>query len=591
MRVLHLFSLALLLIFGNTIACAADASSSSDKLAGLWGSERSFGPVAQGPVTVDGRNEPWQASMSGFQVPVQHDKDTISFTLPGKQGSFHGRMDADGKHIDGFWVQPPGSSLQSAYATPLTFISPAKGIWSAELRPLQDRVSLYLVVTRADDGGLKAFIRNPEFNFGMHRAYEVALDGTQVTLDDTQRKHDQLRGSYDAEQDLLTITLQGIGSFDFTRRDRDHATGFYPATPAVDHYSYREPVSEDDGWNTANLAEAGLDPKPLTALVQQILDTKTDWYTAPYIHSLLIAHHGKLALEEYFYGFGPERTHDTRSSAKTITGTLVGIALDHGAKFTVDTPVLTLLPEYQDLANPDPRKQKITVQDLLTMNSGFACDDNDDDSPGNEDTMQGQDKQPDWYRYILDVPIKGEPGDKQAVYCTAGINLLGGIIRNTTGMPLTDFFQKYYAGPLDIHDYHMNLSPTGDAYMGGGIYLRPRDMLKLGQLYLDGGTWNGKRVLSAGWVKAATTQHSYFAASDYAPGHGYGYTWHLFHTTVGGHDYSEYMAQGNGGQLVMVVPELDLAAVVTAGNYGNFPTWRKFFEELLPQYIIPAVKD
>ncbi len=569
----------------------ADAPPAADKLVGLWGSERSFGPVAQGSLTVDGRSEPWQASIAGFQIAVQHDKDIVSFTLPGVQGSFHGQLSADGKDVQGFWVQPPGVSLQSAYATPLTLTASMKAVWRADVKPLQDQVSLYLVVSHADDGSLKAFIRNPEFNFGMHRAYKVTLEGTQVTLDDTQRKHDQLRGNYDPEQDLLTITLQGIGSFDFTRRDQDHAPGFYPATPAVAQYRYRAPVSEDDGWKTADLAAAALDAKPLTALVQQILDTKTDWYTAPYIQSLLIAHHGKLALEEYFYSFGPERTHDTRSSAKTITGTLVGIALDHGAKFTVDTLVYTLYPEYKELANPDPRKQKITVQDLLTMNSGLACDDNDDDSPGNEDTMQGQSKQPDWYKYILDVPMKAEPGDKQAVYCTAGINLLGGIIRNSTGMPLTDFFQKYYAAPLDIHDYHMNLSPMGDAYMGGGIYLRPRDMLKLGQLYLDGGTWNGKRVLDADWVKTATTQHSYFAASDYAPGHGYGYTWHLFQATVSGHTYSEYMAQGNGGQLVMVVPELDLAAVITAGNYGNFPTWRKYFEELLPQYIIPAVKD
>jgi CubicO group peptidase (beta-lactamase class C family) len=264
------------------------------------------------------------------------------------------------------------------------------------------------------------------------------------------------------------------------------------------------------------------------------------------------------------------------------------MVLDHGAKFGVDTPVLSLLPEYHDLADPDPRKQKITVQDLLTMDSGFACDDNDDASPGNEDTMQGQDKQPDWYKYILDVPMMDDPGDKKAVYCTAGINLLGAVLRDTTHRQLMDVFQQYYAGPLQIHDYHMNLAPNGDAYMGGGIYLKPRDMLKLGQMYLDGGVWNGTRVLSKAWVDAATVQHSYFPASDYAPGHGYGYTWHLFEAKVGGKSYQEYMAQGNGGQLVMVVPALDLAVVITAGNYGNFPVWRKFFEDLMPQYLIPA---
>jgi CubicO group peptidase (beta-lactamase class C family) len=202
--------------------------------------------------------------------------------------------------------------------------------------------------------------------------------------------------------------------------------------------------------------------------------------------------------------------------------------------------------------------------------------------------MQGQDRQKDWYRYILDVPMQDEPGDGKAVYCTAAINLLGGVVQHSTGIPLTEFFDRYYAQPLQIRDYHMNLMPTGEAYMGGGIYLRPRDMLKLGQLYLDGGKWQGRQVLSKRWTEAATTQHSFFPASDYAPGHGYGYTWHLFETKVGAKTYKEYMAQGNGGQLVMVVPALDLAVVITAGNYGNFPTWRKFFEDLMPQYLIPA---
>lgn len=589
MRMLRL--LPLLLLFACALARGNDAPSPSDKLIGIWGAERTFGPAAAGHLTLDGRGDAWQAEIAGLTAVVPHADGRVAFTLPGGQGSFRGAPSADHKDIAGFWIQPPGVTLSSSYATPLKLVETGPGLWEGDVHPLMDRVSLYLVVSRADDGSLKAFIRNPEFNFGMHRAYKLTLDGTQVILDDTQRKHDQLRGSYDPDQDVLSITLEGMGSFDFSRRDPDHALGFYPATPAISRYSYRQPVQDDDGWHTASLRDAGLSSKPLIELVQQVLDTRTDWYTAPYIQSILVARHGKLALEEYFYGFDRERTHDSRSSAKTITGTLVGIALDHSAKFRLDSPIYPLFVQYRDYANPDPRKQEITVQDLLSMDSGFACDDNDDGSPGNEDTMQAQDKQPDWYKYTLDLPMQDEPGDKKAVYCTAAINLLGGIISNSTGMPLMDFFQEYYAGPLDIHDYHMNLSPTGDAYMGGGIFLRPRDMLKLGQLYLDHGTWDGKRVVSRSWVEAATAQHSLFPASDYAPGHGYGYTWHLFQVIAGGKNYSEYMAQGNGGQLVMVVPQLDLAAVITAGNYGNFPTWRKYFEDLMPRYIIAAAQD
>src|SRR6185437_7836947 len=107
---------------------------------------------------------------------------------------------------------------------------------------------------------------------------------------------------------------------------------------------YRQPLTEDDGWRTASPQQAGLDLKPLAALVQQILDTQTDSFKTPYIQSLLVARHGKLALEEYFYGFDRERVHDSRSAGKTLTGTLVGIALDHGAKFKLDSSVVSLYP-------------------------------------------------------------------------------------------------------------------------------------------------------------------------------------------------------------------------------------------------------
>jgi CubicO group peptidase (beta-lactamase class C family) len=583
--------LLILLLALAPAAIAADAPPTSpDKLIGLWGSERVFGPLVQGELTLDGRSSDWHASIAGFDVAVQHGKDGIAFTLPAQQGDFHGQLSTDGKTVSGFWIQPTGVTLGTRYATPVVLHGVQTGVWSGAVKPLVDRVSLYLLVSRAADGSLKGFIRNPEFNLGRFRSYTLGLEGDHVTLDNPQRKDEQSQGLYDVIQDTLSVTLDGIGAFDLTRRDTGIALGFYPATPAVTQYSYRQPVLEDDGWKTATLAAAGLDPKPLSALVQQILDTRADSSRTPYIQSLLVARHGKLALEEYFYGFDRERTHDSRSAGKTFAGTLIGIALDHGTKFKLDTPVVSLFPEYPDLSNPDPRKQKITVEDLLTMDSGLSCDDNDDASPGNEDTMQGQDQQPDWYKYTLDLPMLDEPGDKKALYCTGAINLLGGILRNTTHMRLMEFFQQYYAGPLDIHDYHMNLMPNGDAYIGGGIYLRPRDMLKLGQLYLDGGRWNGRQVLSRKWTELATTQHSYFPASDYVTAHGYGYTWHLHDVTAGGRTYRMYDAVGNGGQFVMVVPALDLAVVITAGNYGNFPTWRKFEEELLPQYIIAAAR-
>jgi CubicO group peptidase (beta-lactamase class C family) len=309
----------------------------------------------------------------------------------------------------------------------------------------------------------------------------------------------------------------------------------------------------------------------------------------PYVQGVLIARHGRLALEEYFYGFDGDRMHDMRSASKSITSVLAGIAIDRGATFSMNSPVASLLG-YPSLANPDPRKARITVGDVLSMQSGLACDDNDEASPGNEDRMYAQTQQLDYYKFALDLPMSAQPGTGNAVYCTSGINLIGGVIRKATGMALVDFFETAFAKPLDITAYHLNLSPNGDAYMGGGAYLRPRDALKLGQLYLSRGTWNGRRVVSARWVQLSTQRHSVFAATNYAPSHGYGYGWHLFTARVGNRSYAEYMAQGNGGQLIVVIPDLDMTVEFTAGNYNNFPTWRKFYEELIPRYIIPAAE-
>lgn len=207
-------------------------------------------------------------------------------------------------------------------------------------------------------------------------------------------------------------------------------------------------------------------------------------------------------MEEYFHGYHREMTHDSRSAGKSLTSALLGIAIRKGALASVDQLLYPLFGGVEAFANPDPRKARMTVRHLITMSSGFDCDDDDYETPGNEDTMQSQTEQPDWYRYTLDLPMVREPG-AAGVYCTAGINLIGGVLRNVTGTSLPRFFHEEFAAPLDISYYQMNLSPTYTGYMGGGIRLLPRDFLKLGQLYLDGGVWNGRRIVSEEWVRGS----------------------------------------------------------------------------------------
>jgi CubicO group peptidase (beta-lactamase class C family) len=553
------------------------------EMSGLWGSERSLGPEARGELTIVQEGMSWRAMIAGIEAPVRFTGGALTFVLAGGRGEFRGRINRDATKISGHWIQPLTAASGNRYATPVELRATQSKVWRGQVVPLDDRVSLYLVIRQQTDGSTGAFIRDPERNAGRFlRIGSVRREGENVRFLDREGK-ELLAGRYDKQSGLLSIAFPFYGAtLDFTRRRPDEATGFYPRTPEVSRYVYHQPLAETDGWTTASLKDVGLDPAPLAALVQRILQTKTEGITTPYIQGLLVARKGKLVLEEYFYGFDKDRPHDMRSASKSLTAALVGIAIDRGAHFDATTPVYSLFPEYKGFAHDDPRKRQVTVEHLLTMTAGFDCDDFNGSNPGNEDVMQGQNEQRDWYKYTLDLPMARQPGER-AVYCSGGINLLGGIISNTTRTWLPDFFNEHYASPLDIYRYHINLTPEGHGYMGGGINMRPRDFMKLGQLFLNGGRWNGRQVLSRQWIERATRAHSSLNRKN-----DYGYAWHIAEYRVGQRTYTAFSAEGNGGQLLIAIPELDLLVMMTAGNYSDFPTWSKFRDELVPQFIIPS---
>lgn len=547
---------------------------------GLWGNETVFGPLLSGELVVDGRQTPWQASLAGMSATVERDGDTLSFAMPGGQGQFRGRM--TGGNIEGFWIQPPGQALASAYATPVRLPHGEGHVWMAQLQPLQDRVTQYMDIRRSSDGVLSAFLVNPEYNLGRGIRYDVALKDDAIVL--TRPKHPgwALNGRFDEESGQLRIDWQGIGVFAFTRRDRGDAVGYYASTPAGSQRAYRVPVAAGDGWITASLGDVGMRAAPMLRLQQQIESSDSPGPGDAQVHGLLVARHGKLVFETYLHGYSREQAHDTRSAGKSFASLLLGMAIDHGARVSAQTPVLPLFAQDKPIAHVDRDKRAITIGDLMSMRSGLACDDNDDHSPGGEDKMQSQHDERDWYRYTLNLPMAQAPGADKAVYCSAGINLLGGVVRQATGRKLTDLFHDWIAEPMQMRGYHLNLMPDGDAYLAGGIYMRPRDMLKLGQLYLDGGAWHGRQLIDRRWIEASVARHATFG-----PNHDYGYAWHLHAFRVDGHDYRGYAAEGNGGQFVIVVPELDLVVAITAGNYGEFSVWYPL-QALVADYVIPA---
>lgn len=580
-------TLGLLLCAALALPQGAAPAGDATRLAGLWGRTRSFGPAVRGELTIARAGGRWRATIGGTGAPVERSGDRLTFALAGNLGAFRGRRDASG--IRGMWIQPVGAATGVAWVTPVELGPAGPRAWRGKVTPLEESVTLYMEVRADGGGGVKAVFRNPD-GWLTNGKFTLVLQGTHWKLLGVDNGETLLEGEYDEKNDRILLPVpDGLPlsalhtTFALARQPRARAAGYYPRPPAEPRYVYRPPVADGDGWRAATLESAGLDTARISALVQKILDTDPFPQTAPLVHGLLIARHGKLVLEEYFYGFDRERPHDLRSGGKTLASILAGIAIDHGAKFSPRTPVYSLFPEYASFANPDPRKALMTVEHLMTMTAGFDCDENgNENAPGNEGRMQSQTAQPDWYKFMLDTPLAAAPGDAFA-YCSGAVNLIGGIVRNTTRTPIPELFDRYLARPLRMRGYHMNLTAAGEGYLGGGLHIRPRDALKLGQLYLDGGVWNGKRVVSKSWVAVSTAPHPMNARGTD------GYDWHLNDITLGGRVFKEYDASGNGGQLVMVIPELDLVVMFTGGNYGNFGVWRHFRDELLPRYILAAV--
>jgi CubicO group peptidase (beta-lactamase class C family) len=345
------------------------------------------------------------------------------------------------------------------------------------------------------------------------------------------------------------------------------------------------PESRQDGWRTATLESAGFASKPL-----QDLETAVRAGEFKKIGSVLIARHGKLVYESYFDG-DSILPRDTRSATKSITGILIGIAIGERKLSGVDAQVLKLLPERaRRLQNPDPRKDKITVEDFLTMSSPLECDDWNDASRGNEERMYLVE---DWAQFILDLPIRGRmhlgeqidppPYGRYFSYCTGGVFTLSEVLQKVTGLRTDRYAQEKLFGPLGITDAKWVYSPMNIPQTGGGLRLSSRDLLKIARLYLDGGTWQGKRIVDEAWVRTSTQPHARIDDET-----EYGYLWWLKSFKSGGKSYLAFLMNGNGGNKVVAFPSLDLEVVITSTNY-NTRGMHEQTDKILTDYILAAV--
>jgi CubicO group peptidase (beta-lactamase class C family) len=254
---------------------------------------------------------------------------------------------------------------------------------------------------------------------------------------------------------------------------------------------------------------------------------------------------------------------DLRSATKSITALLVGIALQRKHIPSLGTRVATLLPAYRAELEKDSRKAAITVEDLLTMRSGLDCDDWVADSPGHEDTMYGK---RDWLAHWATVPIRDQPGTRFA-YCTGNVIALGAIVDATSGKSLDDFADQYLFGPLGIGDVRWSRYDRGKAIDAGGhLHMQPRDLLKIGELILTQGNWRGLQIVSAQWIAEMTTMHTTVPGRNQR----YGYLWWIDETRQPNLPKTRlFLAWGNGGNFLIVIPELNAVAAFTGTRFNR----------------------
>jgi CubicO group peptidase (beta-lactamase class C family) len=327
-------------------------------------------------------------------------------------------------------------------------------------------------------------------------------------------------------------------------------------------YQYQVPADMHDGIAVGDIARSDLGVATANAIVRSVLDG-----TYKDVHGVLLYQHGKLVMEEYFYGYSVERQHQLRSATKSVVSALAGIAIDRGALTGVDERVLPLMI-YASYDHPDPRKAAMTLGNFLSMSSGLDCNDHSSTSPGREMVL---DDSPDWVKATLDLPMINDPGTA-GFYCSGGVAVVGRMSENAVHMKLPEFAQTNLFGPLGIAraDWTWNYDLTNDDKEYSQIHLRPRDMLKLGILFADGGRWHGRQIISESWARTAIAEHSHVDNVSY--GYFWWRPWLNVETPAGSQHVNLVAAQGNGGQKIYLVPQYDLVAVFTGGAYNADPT-------------------
>jgi CubicO group peptidase (beta-lactamase class C family) len=339
-------------------------------------------------------------------------------------------------------------------------------------------------------------------------------------------------------------------------------------------YLYQQPEKIGDGWETSSLKEEDIDSEKIDEMMHDILSGKDK-----NIHSILLIKNGKLVLEEYFYGYNRDKLHFLASVSKSITSVLIGISIDQKLTADVETKAYEFFPQFTGTKWID-QKYPITLQHILTMAAGLDWESIKYSRRDLRHTTHQMYDSDDPIKFVLERNLIKAPGEK--FYYNSGLTiLLGGIVKNTSGLYIDAFARQYLFTSLGISDYHWDKFPDGTIQTDGGLHLRPRDMAKIGYMMLKDGKWKDKQIVSKEWVEESTRSHI-----D-GRGMGYGYQWWIGKTTINNQTIKVLFASGHGGQKIFIIPKLDLVVVFTSKVFNS--KGHSGPEGFLLKYIIPSI--
>jgi CubicO group peptidase (beta-lactamase class C family) len=451
------------------------------------------------------------------------------------------------------------------------------GLWSI-LLAVHFRSPFYLSIEDATGEQYNAYAFSAEARFPRFGCYNFQKKGDSLHFNEFHTGL-QFDGKLLDKAIFLKIKMAGINLAEFI---------LHPSTKDWDlqskavkkAYINEVPADLHDGITISNIHQAGFKEEWLKKMTDSI-----NANSVTNIQSVLIMRKRRLVFEQYYGGFDADAPHDLRSAAKSISSAMIGIAMDKGILSDTGQKLFDLLPEkYRYAEKSDPRKSAISIASLLTMSSGLDAIDFGIDriSPASEDVYQDT---PDWLKTVVEAPMINQPGS-HANYSSANPFLLGIILNTQLKQPLEFFMDDNLFAPLGINSYLVQNDCFNQPYFGGGMFLRPRDMLKFGLLYSQQGRWNDRQLISKKWVDASFKK--YLVLENHPEKNEYGFLWWHFSYKVNNKIITSVEARGAGGQYIFIIPDYELVVVITSANYRNGRVWQP--EKIMENYILPALQ-